>query len=519
MAERAGGTDQRRRFLQSVVAANVPSLTEKIWGIQAAVKEWRRQSVAIRDDLPALCHQLAARHAHELIGSGWDVGYGLRDLIDLLDRPGSELVPTIVAALRERTEEVSGANWLAFAKLLAPEAAPIAIGNAIERLVLRSTEALPDDLGDGPWHPELAVPSEPATVVAGLLWCRLGAPDARSRWRTAHAVRRVVALERTDVLRALLGWLERPDANAFQDRKLPFFQLHAKLWLLIALARVARDAPGAIAPARGPLEAVAFDAAFPHTVMRHFAAEALTGLSQALDPADRAALHERLRNVNVSKIPAVKEMRVRNDFYSRRPADCPEPSDRFRFEYDFEKYEVDGLARVFGASVWVVGDACHTWIRRWDPSISHMYDCPRRTARGEFGSGDHYGDSSPQRDRYGGYLAWHALMLTAGEFLVTRPVSGDSWCDNPWSDWLAGHTLSRRDGLWLADGTDYPAWVSLKSRHRYPQNLGMNRWKIRRSRKKSGGAHRSSRVPQILADCQLVNVVISDHVQSSLRFN
>jgi hypothetical protein len=458
MAERARGTDERRRFLQSVVAANVPDLSDKIWGIQEAVAEWRQQSVAIRDDLPTLCQQLAARHANELIGSGWEANSRLHDLIRLLGRPGSELVPTIVAALREHTEEVSGANWLAFAKLLALVATPVAIGNALERFVLRSTDNLPDDLGDGAWHDGLAVASDPQTAVACLLWCRLGAPDAGSRWRAAHAVRRVIALGRTDVLHAVIGWLERPDAGAFQDRKLPFFQMHAKLWLLIALARVAYDTPAAVATVRGTLEAVAFDEGFPHTVMRHFAAKALAGLAQAFDPADRAALRDQLRAVNVPTIPAVRERPGRGDFYARRPKDCPEPPDRFRFEYDFEKYQVDGLARVFGVSVWVVGDACHKWIRRWDTCITHMYDCPRRGARGEFGSDDHHGGSFPQRDRYGGYLAWHALMLTAGQFLVTRPVTDDSWYDNPWPDWLAEHTLSRRDGLWLADGTDlFPA--------------------------------------------------------------
>jgi hypothetical protein len=409
--------------------------------------------VAIRDDLPDLCQQLAARHAYELIGSGWEAGSRLHDLINLLRRRGSELVPTIVAALGEHAEEVSGANWLAFAKLLAPAATPVAIGHALERFVLRSTDSLLDDLGDGPWHDGLGVASDPATAVAGLLWCRLGAPDARSRWRAAHAVRRVIALGRTDVLSAVICWLERPDAGAFQDRKLPFFQMHAKLWLLIALARVAHDSPAAVALARGPLEAVAFDARFPHTVMRHFAAEALAGLARALDPADRAALSDRLRAVNVPTIPVVKERHGRGDFYAKRPKDSPEPRDRFRFEFDFEKYQVDGLARVFGAPMWVVGDACHTWIRRWDANISHMYDCPRRGSRGEFGSGDHHGGSFPQRDRYGGYLAWHALMLTAGEFLTTRPVTGDAWRDNPWPEWLAEHTLSRRDGLWLADGS------------------------------------------------------------------
>jgi hypothetical protein len=348
MAERARSTDGRRRFLQSVVSANLPNLTDKIWGIREAVAEWRQQSVAIRDELPALCHQLASRHAAELIGSGWEAGSALRDLADLLGRPGSELVPTIVAALREHTEQVSGANWLAFAELLASAATPVAIGRALEQFVLRSSDSLPDDLGDGPWHDGLTVASDPVAVVAGLLWCRLGAPDARHRWRAAHALRRVIALGRTDVMHAVIAWLKHSDARAFQDRKLPFFQMHAKLWLLIALARVAHDAPTAVASVRGTLEAVAFDEGFPHTVMRLFAAEALAKLAQTLDPAECAVLRERLRAVNLPRIPSARERRIRTDSFPTRPKDCPEPRDRFCFEYEFQKNEVEGVARVFG---------------------------------------------------------------------------------------------------------------------------------------------------------------------------
>ena len=109
---------------------------------------------------------------------------------------------------------------------------PTAIGQALEQFVLRSTNSLPDDLGDGPWHDGLAVAFDPEEVVAGLLWCRLGAPDARNRWRAAHAIRRIVSLGRTNVMHAVIAWLKHPDAGAFQDRKLSFFQMHAKLWLL-----------------------------------------------------------------------------------------------------------------------------------------------------------------------------------------------------------------------------------------------------------------------------------------------
>lgn len=74
----------------------------------------------------------------------------------------------------------------------------------------------------------------------------------------------------------------------------------------------------------------------------------------------------------------------------------------------------------------------------------------------------HFGDrseswssaSQPSRDRWGGCLAWHALMLSVGEFLRTNPVVGYSHQENPWNDWLMKQVLSGPDGLWLADGTD-----------------------------------------------------------------
>ena len=53
-------------------------------------------------------------------------------------------------------------------------------------------------------------------------------------------------------------------------------------------------------------------------------------------------------------------------------------------------------------------------------------------------------------------------MLTAGELLQKRPVSDRSYRDEPWIEWLAGSRLSRSDGLWLADATDFfPPDVSI----------------------------------------------------------
>lgn len=45
-------------------------------------------------------------------------------------------------------------------------------------------------------------------------------------------------------------------------------------------------------------------------------------------------------------------------------------------------------------------------------------------------------------------------MLVAGELLATRAVVGEDWDGDTWAAFLREYTLSRSDGLWLADLTD-----------------------------------------------------------------
>jgi len=55
---------------------------------------------------------------------------------------------------------------------------------------------------------------------------------------------------------------------------------------------------------------------------------------------------------------------------------------------------------------------------------------------------------------YGQQLGWHALFLTAGQYLSNSPVTDDWYYDEPWDEWLHRYLLTRKDGLWLSDGVD-----------------------------------------------------------------
>lgn len=447
LAQRIRRPDDRQRFLEAVCQTVIPSLADKLLVMAEVAEVWRKTSVAAGQEMPALARQLAARHARELVQSGWEASGNLRDLTNLGDGQGGHLVPAILAGLGDEALNVGSSTWLALAGLAADGADSHVTGAALERFLLAIADDLPDDLGDGPWADALCVEDDTTEIVAGLLWQRLGAPDARARWRAAHALRRLVRFGHTEILAALVSRIGAQDAGAFQDGKLPFYFLHAKLWLLITLARIARDNPQAIEPFRDSLEAIAFDPAFPHVVMRHFAADALKKVCRIIAEPERDALMARLAVVNASPYPRAKGRAKRyRGIYDVRPQDVKR---KFYFDHDFKKNNIDHFARLFDVPVWEVEEACDKWLGRWCKSPSDAYKV-RRSEGDRWGGGQ-----TSQHDCWGDYLAWHALMAVAGEYLGNMPILGDSWQDDPWGYRLGTELLSMPDALLLADGTDF----------------------------------------------------------------
>ncbi|MEG8119620.1 hypothetical protein G3N74_20840, partial [Xanthomonas hortorum pv. gardneri] len=355
-----------------------------------------------------------------------------------------------VAALRSTADSLGGNAWLALAARLASDVSASAIAEGLERFLANTDEKLPSEVGDGPWDARFTVPSDEATFVAGLVWARPGHPTAAMRWRAAHAVRRLVVAGRFDVIERLIERFGSASSLPFGDAKLPFFLMHAQLWLLIALARVAKDAAPAFASHRAFFERIAFSAEFPHVVMRAFAIDVLRELAPALAPEEREALIAKLGRANRSPFPSAPRADHREFRYAPRPDASPRAEDDFHLDYDFNKYQVERLCRVFACPGWEVEDRISVWVRRWDKAVRGMHDCPRSGSNDESWSSGYV----PDRDRYGGYLGWHALMLVAGELLATRVVVGEDWGGDAWAAFLGEHRLSRSDGLWLADLTD-----------------------------------------------------------------
>lgn len=443
---------KRIAFVSAVVSSNVPELIDKVEALKEFLPDWSSRSNALKDALPEHALTLASKHATELASADWEGGACWGGLDQYFNADRQAVVERVVATLYSTAAEVSGDSWLVLAAKLAPKTSALALSTGLERFLKLSASTIPAEVGDGPWIEDLQIKHDESDVAAGLIWSRLGHRRANMRWRGAHAVLRLAQTERFDVIDRLIERYENSSVLPFGDVSFPFFTLHARLWLLISLARLAIDWPIQIGKYQKLLEQVALDKAFRHVVMQAFAADALRSIAPSLAALDKEKLLASLHWVNKSRFPHQPAKRPPKERYDLRPEQSPEPENPFVLEYEFNKHNVEKLCDVFGCATWEVEDAITAWVRQWDKVTESMNDCVRNRRHDESYRSS---DSISEVDTYGGYLGWHALMLVAGDMLYSRVVVGSDWYGDAWASFLATYKLTRLDGKWLSDGTDF----------------------------------------------------------------
>jgi hypothetical protein len=285
-----------------------------------------------------------------------------------------------------------------------------------------------------------------------VVWFKLGSPSAADRWRAAHTVITLANLGRWDIIGLLFSKLSASGAGAFQAPELQFYTLHARLWFLIALARISLDFPKQLSVYGDVLKLLAFDESFPHVLVRHFASKTVAACAHSAALGLSKSEKTKLGCVNKSQFLPVRRketVHFADAWLPGRPKNNPEPKDRFHLDYDFTKYEVNSLCRIFGKDGWEISDAITEWVRKFDTQIAGMYVNGGREKPGRRDSWS----MTPKFHVYGEYLGWHGLLLAAGTFLSKTPISSER-SDEPWQQWLGRQLLTRQDGLWLSDGTD-----------------------------------------------------------------
>ena len=442
----------RAKYVRNVAALENLSFYWKFAELKEAREAWEGSSVALTDVYGEIAYRLINAHAEDLVDDGRLSDSSIKEISDVTGVAIPDLTIELIKAFARPDRTVSGSIWLALATFICPEAEAGQGQLALKRLLSSEAARLADSVADGAWSTGLYPPDDFGEIAAGIVWRVLGSPNAIDRWRAAHCLRSFAKFGRWEVIDNVVARISRVDAGSFQAKELPFFYMHARLWLLIALARMGRDFPAQIARYKDELLSYVLEDKNPHVLMRHFACRALLTCMEAGKLKLAAKTAARVREADRSPHRRLKkQLRSNGGFYSGRPKSIPKPAFRFHFDYDFEKLDVDSLSRVFGQPCWKVADMTSEIVHRIDPKVETMYDSAGRESR--------YGRTSYEMttryQTHGQQLGWHALFLTAGKLLKNHPVTVDWWYENgPWGEWFSSYGLTRDDGLWLSDGTD-----------------------------------------------------------------
>jgi hypothetical protein len=439
----------RVQYIKSLAGLENFNMHWKMNELKRCKAAWQGSSAALVDAYKELGSQLLQLHTDDFVYNDRLSGYQLKEISDLSEIPIVTLVLELIKLLAARDSSVSASVWLALASFICQEA-DAGVGQfALKRLLNSDAAKLSSNVIDGVWKEELYPANDMATVASGLIWRMLGSPHAADRWRAAHSVRCLARFERWNVIDALVAKFETKDAGPFQAPELRFYFMHARLWLLIALARITLDDPKSIARYQEMLVQIVLDENQPHVLMRHFASQAILASVESGDLQLPVSMEELVKNIALSPFPRMRQkLKQGQGFPHTRPETAPEPKSKFFLDLDFEKYDVYRLSDVFGKPAWEVHDMMTEVVHGFDPDITSMYETGGRANRTRFGG------MTSSHHAYGQQLGWHALFIVAGQLLKSYPVTDDWHYDDPWSEWLNRYLLTRKDGLWLSDGMD-----------------------------------------------------------------
>ena len=419
--------------------------------LKDAKEAWGGSSAALADVYKNLAEPLIHSHADDLVDDGSFSGSIIKEISEFTGVSMAALVLEVIKVFSRPDSTVAGSVWLAFATFMCAEADEGQGQLALKRLLSSESARLANNVADGAWKAGCYPANDFVDIAAGLIRRMLGSPHAVDRWRAAHCTRRFAKFGRWDIVDRIIAAFGTKTAGAFQAPELDFYFLHARLWLLIALARAALDHPAQVARYKGQLLAVITDREEPHALMRHFASKALlTCVDRGKLTLDPHTL-KTVRNADKSPYPRLRKKSCNGGgFYQDRPESIPEPPFQFDLKYDFRNHDVESLGLVFGKGCWEVDDMISEVVQKIDPSTTNMYEDRGRVSRTRESH-----EMTTSFHGYGEQLGWHALFIVAGKLLATHPVTDDWWYeDDPWGEWLGRYGLTRKNGLWLSDGTD-----------------------------------------------------------------
>jgi hypothetical protein len=465
-------------FLRSLISAGQLDSYDIRAAVTEVRAEWLRKA-AMKREWPSFVKAVGKRLAIDL-SKLWSLSH-FTDRSQLDSTEVAALKAGLVEGLAESPELMDANTFFGFVYQIADRLTTDEAYDLLDYALSRFEKHIDDDHGDGLWSQWLTPPADVSDAVVGLIWSALGSPYSATRWEAAHSVRRLADNSCELEIASLIDQMRTGSAGAFGSSKFPFYDLHAKLYLLIGLARAAVDDPTVLQSQANIVAQLALEG-LPHILIQRTAAQIALAIEANSPGSYEADVVAKVAKVGSSPLPATitndYRYRVTSPWHSAGKVDL---GTNLHLGYDFDHYWLGPLGEVFGISEEaMVQLACDTAVhnlkisradkyvkdprqRQWD--ALNRFDGPLNTWH------DH--GSYPRVDDYRFYYSYHACFTLAGKLLAALPVVRRPESDEDrWHYWLGHHLMTRSDGKWLSDRRDASpihrrAWVRNSSREHW----------------------------------------------------
>ncbi len=413
--------------------------------VARAIIEWRARSPAIAEWCKAHIPKLVADLLPEF---RWSLGL-LVEMLDACDLPRNAIHDALMEGLERHAHRWDARTVYETLGIVARYTPP----DQAALVLTRELEAQCSRIGaDTPRFDPHDIPTEIHESVGRFLYAYLGDFDLRLRWRAASCLRSAARLSQGAIVDAAVSQWQRSSDSSYRKPGATYYWLASRLWLLIALSRIAEESPDAVKKHSSTLVNIALDEGFPHVLCVHFAKVAVESLVRHQQPISAGDLRQ-LKAANAGRVRPTKRTEERHATKDRLRN--PNEGRKFHFDsMDTIPYWYSQKLRMFAdVSMEDFLDRAEHWIvNKWGgrEDITHWVNEPRR-ARIPYGSSLtlHRHGSLPTLERPGTHLEWHAMWCVIGELLRSEPLARGE------SDYGSWSYETKRMGL-----THPPYWLS-----------------------------------------------------------
>lgn len=445
------------QFLYEFVKAEHADMYDIKAALSYMPEDWRSK-VSFKRNSTNILKLIARRFASQLVNHG-TLKYFMEGIFAEKDAMPF-IIKGILEGLSSNSDLVDASTFFGFVEIASPLITKQQATDLLNFALSRFEFYIDDDYADGCWSSWLMPPDDISTAFAGFVWSALGSPQSKIRWQAAHCVRRLAEANCQSEIDSLIKLMEEDKVGAFGSNQFPFYNLHARLYLMIALARVSTDSPRILKSHYNIFYGHACGGN-PHILIQKFSAEIALNIEKAFPHTYGIGAVEKLKQVGVSQLP-VEEM----DNHGKKAESywhingAVDTNLKFYHGYDFDRYWFEPLGDVFGITGKQVEElATKVVIGQWhvDNDGGSLRDPRARLWRSQRNSREtwHSHGSYPKADNYNFYLSYHAMFVVAAKLLEKMPVvRRRDWYDDEWAEWIQQHILTRNDGRWLADRRD-----------------------------------------------------------------